>query len=109
MRRTTMLNAESVAKLSELDAPLLTAYLNRQPSEPSRHQLHPETLAWMKRHGRALVEKVSPSIGSLKWSDTRVSRVWPVRPCRRPHLFRLSPGAAIRGPAPNNIGFGLRP
>lgn len=59
-----MLNAESVATLSELDAPLLTAYLNRQPSEPSRHQLHPETLAWMKRHGKALVEKVSPGMRS---------------------------------------------
>jgi hypothetical protein len=59
-----MLNTDSVTKLSELDAPLLTAYLNMQPSELSRHRLTSQISNWVRRKGKALVEEVSPKVRS---------------------------------------------
>ncbi len=54
-----MLNAEDVSKFSELDEPVLTAYLNMQPFEPARHRLTPPITAWLRKESKALLEKVS--------------------------------------------------
>ncbi len=57
-----MLNAENVDELSELDAPVLTAYLNIQPPEPARHRLTPLTYSWLRKQGKMLLEKVNPRV-----------------------------------------------
>lgn len=53
-----MVDKRFVASLSELSGPLLTAYLNAQPSDPSQQPLAAEAVVWMQKQAKALAGSI---------------------------------------------------
>lgn len=49
-----MLTMDRLEALSGMASPLVTAYLNANPSEASHHSLAPGNVAWLKTEGRAI-------------------------------------------------------
>src|SRR5581483_9306046 len=77
-----MVSTRFVESVTELASPVLTAYLNTQPTDPSRRPLEEEALVWLKKQAKEAAKTVHEKEQKRFWRQ--VERIENILMARKP-------------------------